>query len=181
MKKIAMFAAAVAIAFTGSANALTLKTGQVIANDGQVIDAKDSANVQKKLDKDGATVIAGVILVRVGDHTVEVPVQDVRGKSRDQIVEIIGEAAVEQLEDLHDAAEAAVAEIEANGGSAINAIGLTVEEEVAAILEGNADQIVGGTQAAADAIVALDPDTVHPDGSPEQLAAEAEARAANGH
>ena len=159
---------------TAAANAmaLTIPSGSVISSNGEVMPAHETENAQRALDQNGVHVAGGVVAVAIGDHVITVDVADLRGKSRDEVIEIIGEAAVTQMEDMYADAEALVAEIEANGGSAFNAIGSTLEEEIDAILNENHDAIVGGSQAAADYLVensvSCDAggcynDTVHPD------------------
>ena len=184
MKYVMMIATAIVLVASG-ANALTLKSGEVLTKDengnSYVAPAHETASAKAKLANDGVFVGGGVVAVQFGDHVVTVPVEELRGKDRDEIAELIGEAAVAQLEDMYADGEALVAELAEQGIDAYNAIGSTLQDEVDAILSDSYDQIVGGSQAAADYLVANDPDTVHPDGSPEQKAAEAAARAANGH
>ena len=156
MKK-AMVIAAMWIMAAGNAFALTIPSGSVLTtgeNGEQVVaEAHTTDSAQAQLDENGVFVGGGVLAVQIGDEVVVVDLIDLRGKSKDEIIEIIGEAAVEQLSDMYDDAEALVAEIEENGGSAFNAVGSTLEEEVDAILNDNHDAIVGGSQAAADFLV----------------------------
>lgn len=143
-----------AVMWGANAYALTLKSGQVIDGaTGQVADAHATEHGQRVIEDKGVLVAGGVVFIGVGDNIIEVPVEELRGKSRDQVVAIIGEAAVSQLEDQHADADALVAEIEAQGGTAVNVVGSTLQEEIDAITGGQYDQIVGGSQAAADALV----------------------------
>ena len=139
MKNIVFAAVAMALV-AGSANALTLKKGEVISSDGSVAKASETANGQARLAADGVLVSAGVIYIDLNGTTIEVDVADVRGKSKDQIADVIGAAAVEQMQDLYDDAAAHAAEV---GG--VNAVGKTVEEIVNEALENGAAEgaIVG--------------------------------------
>ncbi|NBR02962.1 MAG: hypothetical protein EBT94_07525 [Alphaproteobacteria bacterium] len=91
----------------GAASALTLKSGEVLSSDGKVYsgaspEQRAAIVVQSKsrgLFGDGkkAGVRGSNIFVVVGEDVVFVPVKDVRGKSREQMMDIIAEAAGEQI------------------------------------------------------------------------------------
>ena len=132
MKKTFVAAVAAMVMVAGSANALTLKKGEVIGSDGNVAKASETANGKARLADDGVLVAGGVVYIDLNGTTIEVDVADIRGKSKDQIAEVIGEAAVEQMQDLHDAAQAHVDEIIADGtlDGAVNAVGKTAAEIV---------------------------------------------------
>ena len=155
IKSIVMASAAIILSVS-AANALTLKSGEVITSGGTVAKASETANGQAKLAQDGYIVSGGVIYISAGDHVIEVPVNEIRGKSKDQIKEIIGEAAVEQMADLYDDAQAHVDEILAEGADAINAVGQTTAEIVDAINNSDALEgaIVGLTETQHEAISA---------------------------
>ena len=122
MKNI-VIAAIVFASFAGNAFALTLKSGEVLSSNGEVVKASESENGQRRLAQDGVLVSGGVVYIDLNGHVVEVPVNEIAGASKDRIKEIIGEAAVEQLQDLYDDAEAHAAEI---GG--VNAVGKSVDQ-----------------------------------------------------
>ena len=149
MKNIVFAAVAMALV-AGSANALTLKKGEVISSDGSVAKASETANGKARLADDGVLVAGGVVYIDINGTTIEVDLADVRGKSKGQIAAVIGEAAVEQLTDLHDSAQAEVEAIIAEGGDAINAVGLTAEEIADHITNSDAVEgaIVGVSEAA---------------------------------
>ena len=153
MKNI-VIAAIVFASFAGNAFALTLKSGEVLSSDGEVVKASESANGQARLANDGVLVSAGVVFIDLNGSVIEVPLSDIRGKSKDQIAEVIGEAAVEQLMDLHDGAQAEVDAIIAEGGDAINAVGLSAEEIADHIQNSDAVEgaIVGVSDAAHEAV-----------------------------
>ena len=127
MKKMMMIVAGVVL-MSANANALTIKKGEVLTSDGTVAKASETENGQRRLAQDGVLVSGGVVYIDLNGTTIEVDVNDIRGKSKEEIGEIIGEAAVEQLIDLHDDAQAHVDEILAEGGDAINAVALSAEE-----------------------------------------------------
>jgi hypothetical protein len=91
-----------------SANALTLKSGEVLSSDGKIYsgaspDQKAAivANSRNKGLFGGDGKKAGVrgsnIFVVIADDVVFVPLTDVQGKSKEQMMEIIAEAAGKQL------------------------------------------------------------------------------------
>ena len=101
-----LFALAPFVTF-GGAQALTLKSGEVLSSDGQVY---AGASPQQKaaivasskssgLFGDGkkAGVRGSNIFVVIGEDVVFVPLTGVRGKSKEQMMDIIAEAAGEQL------------------------------------------------------------------------------------
>ena len=128
MNKTFVAAVAAMMMVAGSANALTLKKGEVIGSDGNVAKASETANGKARLADDGVLVAGGVVYIDLNGTTIEVDLDDIRGKSKEQIGEVIGQAAVDQLTDLHDDAQAHVDEIIAEGGDALNAVALTAEE-----------------------------------------------------
>ena len=95
---------------TYDANALTLKKGEVLTSNG-VVHASESANTHAQVERNGYAVVAGLVIIGVGDEQVTVDVNDIRGKSRGDIVELIGDAAADQLEgSVADEIAAAVAQ-----------------------------------------------------------------------
>ena len=172
MKKIFAIAMAAAM-FATQANALTLKPGQVIeSGSGEVKAAHETENGQRKLDADGVLVAGGMVVISLNGQVIEVPLNELAGKSKEQIAEIIGEAAVEQMEDLHDAAQAHVDEIIASGeiGGAVNAVGKSVDEIVAEI---DADAVSGAVVGvASDAVANQIGEALGDFKTPEQACAE---------
>ena len=137
-------------AVAANANALTLKSGEVLTSDGTVAKASETANGQRQLEQNGHLVASGVIYISIGDDVIEVPVNDIRGKSKAEIIEVIGAAAVEQMADQYDAVEAHLDEI----GGGINAIGKTTEEIANEISNSDAIEgaVAGLTEAQAEAL-----------------------------
>lgn len=140
MNKFVSIAAIVAtVAFAGSANALTLKKGEVLSG-GEVVKASETPTGQAKLANDGVYVAGGMVYIDLNGSTLEVPMADLQGKSRDRMKEIIGDAAGDQLADLVSAVDDHVAEL---GENAISAIGKSAEELVSKAIEENIDTFVG--------------------------------------
>lgn len=104
---VALLALAPFIAVPG-ASALTLKSGEVLSSDGKVYsgaspDQKAAIVAQSKsrglfgAEGKKAGVRGSNIFVVVGEDVVFVPLTDVRGKSKEQMMDVIAEAAGEQL------------------------------------------------------------------------------------
>lgn len=101
-----LFALAPFVTF-GGAQALTLKSGEVLSSDGQVYagaspqqkEAIVASSKSSGLFGDGkkAGVRGSNIFVVIGEDVVFVPLTGVRGKSKEQMMDIIAEAAGEQL------------------------------------------------------------------------------------
>ena len=146
--KMAAIVAIVWVAAAGNAFALTLKSGEVLTSDGTVAQAHETTTGKNQLAQDGYLVRAGKIFISIGDDVITVDVEDIRGKSKEAIKEIIGAAAVEQMADQYDAVEAHLDEI----GGGINAIGKTTEEIANEITSSDAIEgaVAGLTQQQAD-------------------------------
>jgi hypothetical protein len=91
-----------------SVSALTLKSGEVLSSDGKIYsgaspDQKAAIVAQSKstglfgADGKKAGVRGSNIFVVIGEDVVFVPLTDVRGKSKEQMMDIIAEAAGQQL------------------------------------------------------------------------------------
>ena len=165
MKKLTIAVASAILIFSASANALTLKKGQVISG-GEVVNAEDSANVQRQLSNDGVAVVAGIVLIELNGEVIKIPADEIRGKSKAQVKEILGDAVVEQMEDLYDAAEAEVVAIIEAGeiDSAVNAVGKSVEEILDEIdLDAASGAVVGISEQQNRDLCDAMPDCVHPE------------------
>ena len=91
-----------------NANALTLKSGEVLSSDGKVYSGASPEQKAALVAKSRSTGLfggegkkAGVrgsnIFVVVGESVVFVPLTEVRGKSKEQMMDVIAKAAGEQL------------------------------------------------------------------------------------
>ena len=149
--KMAAIVAFVWMATAANAFALTIKSGEVLTSDGTVAKASETENGKRKLAQDGVLIAGGVVYIDLNGTTIEVDVNDIRGKSKEQIGEIIGEAAVQQLTDLHDDAVAHAAEIVESGevDAAIVAVGKTAEEIANEIM--NSDAVTGAVVGVSEA------------------------------
>ena len=103
-----LFLALAPFIVVSSASALTLKSGEVLSSDGKVYsgaspDQKAAIVAQSKSSGlfgaggKKAGVRGSNIFVVVGEDVVFVPMTDVQGKSKDQMMDIIAEAAGQQL------------------------------------------------------------------------------------
>ena len=103
-----LFLALAPFIVVSSASALTLKSGEVLSSDGKVYsgvspDQKAAIFAQSKSSGlfgaggKKAGVRGSNIFVVVGEDVVFVPMTDVQGKSKDQMMDIIAEAAGQQL------------------------------------------------------------------------------------
>ena len=103
-----LFLALAPFIVVSSASALTLKSGEVLSSDGKVYsgaspDQKAAIVTQSKsrglfgAGGKKAGVRGSNIFVVVGEDVVFVPMTDVQGKSKDQMMDIIAEAAGQQL------------------------------------------------------------------------------------
>lgn len=108
MKSSFLFLALAPFIVVSSASALTLKSGEVLSSDGKVYsgaspDQKAAIVAQSKstglfgAGGKKAGVRGANIFVVVGEDVVFVPMTDVQGKSKDQMMDIIAEAAGQQL------------------------------------------------------------------------------------
>ena len=139
-----------------NANALTLKSGEVLTSDGTVAKASETATGKNRLAQDGVFISGGIVFIDVNGQTIEVPVNELRGKSREAAREILGEAITQQLQDLNDAAVAHAEELVANGevDNAVSAVGKSVDEIFDEIdIEATTGAIVGVTQSQHEAIL----------------------------
>ena len=106
MRKILMTAATVAL-LASSAQALTLKSGQVIGGDGGIYEGASPEKQQALISiaKNGGE-IAGLtgasVFVVVGETITYVPVAEIRGKSDDRMKEIIGDEVIQNVTGLED-------------------------------------------------------------------------------
>ena len=102
-----LLAMAPIIAVSG-ANALTLKSGEVLSSDGKIYSGASPEQKEAIIAKSKSTGLfgregakAGVrgsnIFVVVGDDLVFVPITEVQGKSKEQMMDVIAAAAGEQL------------------------------------------------------------------------------------
>lgn len=147
--------------------ALTLKPGEVISGDtGEVTKASETSTGKANLEENGVLVSGGIVFISVGDHQVEVPLNELVGKSKDQIKEILGEELTEQLEDLHGDAVDHAAEIVESGAveNAVVAVGKTTEQILEELdLDAATGAVVGITEAQNRDLCDQMGDCVHPE------------------
>lgn len=153
MRKIIVGAIAAAFMASG-AQALTLKKGEVIGGDGGVYQGA-SPEVQENLianaKRNGKKVglSGGNVFVIVDDTVTYVPTQDLSGLSRDGMVEIVGDAVVENVTGVEGLSLAEIESISAETGISIENISV-VEQITANLSEELAEDMIAGIQEAID-------------------------------
>ncbi|MGC6535905.1 MAG: hypothetical protein ACON44_00925 [Candidatus Puniceispirillaceae bacterium] len=93
---------AIAALGISSAHALTLKSGQVIGGDGNVYDGASPEQQQALINRaqnggDIAGLTGASVFVVVGDTITYVPVDEIRGKSDEQMKTIIGDEVIQNV------------------------------------------------------------------------------------
>ena len=72
--------------------------------------ASETETGKAALSSDGVHVASVcIVYISLGDNVIEVPLSSLAGKSKDQIMSIIGEEAAEQLKELNNSVESHVA------------------------------------------------------------------------
>lgn len=89
---VALFAVAV---LSTHANALTLKSGEVLTSDGQVVHASESENTLRMIERDGYAIAGGYVHLETDGAVVSIDTRDLAGKSKDQISDVVGEAVAD--------------------------------------------------------------------------------------
>lgn len=108
IKQLFILLALAPIIAVSGANALTLKSGEVLSSDGKIYSGASPEQKEAIIAKSKTTGLfgregakAGVrgsnIFVVVGDDLVFVPITEVQGKSKEQMMDVIATAAGEQL------------------------------------------------------------------------------------
>ena len=110
MRTIMMTLAAIAI--STSANALTLKSGEVLTDSG-VKHASETATGMAQIEEHGFYIAGGQVHLA---GSISIDVSAIAGKSKDQVVALIGDAAAKAIEEaggsLDDSVGAAAAAAE---------------------------------------------------------------------
>ena len=130
--RLILTAAAVAALSISSASALTLKSGQVLGGDGEVYDGaspeqRDNLVAAAKANGENAGVTGNSVFVVVGETVTFVPVDEIRGKSDEQVIEIVGDAVIQNVtgnDDITFADLQAAQEVAANTGVEIEALAM---------------------------------------------------------
>ena len=130
--RLILTAAAVAALSISSASALTLKSGQVLGSDGQVYDGaspetRDNIVASAQARGENAGVTGNNVFVVVGETVTFVPVDQIRGKSDEQVIEIVGDAVIQNVtgnEDITFADLQAAQEVAENTGVELEALAM---------------------------------------------------------
>ena len=153
MRKIIVGAIAAAF-MASSAQALTLKKGEVIGGDGAVYQGA-SPEVQENLIANAKNsgkkvgLSGGNVFVIVDDTVTYVPTQDLSGLSRDGMVEVVGDAVVENVTGVEGLSLAEIENISEETGISIENISV-VEQITANLSEELAEDMIAGIQEAID-------------------------------
>lgn len=114
------------------AYALTIPSGSVLTKDG-VVPAAESDNTRKQVERNGYAVVAGQLVVGIEGELITIDLDDLRGKDKDGIRDVVQAAAIEQLT---EAANSGLDVIEANDlQDAIASVEHVAEENRAAFEE----------------------------------------------
>ena len=96
------YAAVAAMAFTVQAQALTFKSGEVLGSDGQVYEGASPEQMDRLVEKAKASgdvggVTGNNVFVVVGENVTFIPVNDLRGLSKESQIAVVGDAVVQDL------------------------------------------------------------------------------------
>ena len=153
MKKFIALFGVMAVIATG-AQALTLKKGQVIGGDGEIYEGA-SPEVQENLIANAKRtgknvgVSAGNVFVIVGEEVTYVSTKDLAGKSRDAMVEVVGNAVVENVTGVEGLTLEEIEEISSETGISVENIQI-VEQITANFSEELAEDMIAGIQEAVE-------------------------------
>ena len=143
-----------AMLMSSGAPALTLKKGEVIGADGGVYQGA-SPEVQENLIANAKNsgkkvgLSGGNVFVIVDDTVTYVPTQDLSGLSRDGMVEVVGDAVVENVTGVEGLSLAEIENISEETGISIENISV-VEQITANLSEELAEDMIAGIQEAID-------------------------------
>ena len=157
MKKIIALCGVLAVMATG-AQALTLKKGQVIGGDGGIYDGA-SPEVQENLIANAKRtgknvgVSAGNVFVIVGEEVTYVSTKDLAGKSKDKMVEVVGNAVVENVTGVEGLTLEEIQEISSETGISIENVQI-VEQITANFSDEMAEDMIAGIQEAVESSLA---------------------------
>ena len=153
MKKLIAVFGVMAVMAT-AAQALTLKKGQVIGGDGAIYDGA-SPEVQENLIANAKRtgknvgVSAGNVFVIVGEDVTYVSTKDLAGKSKSEMVDVVGDAVVENITGVEGLTFEEIQEISAETGISVENIEI-VEQITANFSPEVAEDLIAGIQEAVE-------------------------------
>ena len=153
MKKLIALFGVMAVIATG-AQALTLKKGQVIGGDGEIYEGA-SPEVQENLIANAKRtgknvgVSAGNVFVIVGEEVTYVSTKDLAGKSKDQMVSVVGDAVVENVTGVEGLTLEEIQQISSETGISVENISI-VEQITANFSDEVAEDMIAGIQEAVE-------------------------------
>ena len=100
--KTFVYAAVAAMAFTAQAQALTFKSGEVLGSDGQMHQGASPEQMERIVEKAKASgdvggVTGNNVFVVVGENVTFIPVNDLKGLSKESQIAVVGDAVVQDL------------------------------------------------------------------------------------
>lgn len=142
-----------------SASALTIKKGEVLSG-GQSVPAHETATAKRMIAKHGYYIAGKTLVVAAGSETIIMDMNELAGKSKDQIAEALGDAISEKYAEASQvakkAAQNAVAKsVDGVGKEVADKISGDVANEVAAEVAASiGDELVSAVSAEVAAEVA---------------------------
>ena len=80
---------AILIGGLSSANALTIPSGHVISGDGEIVPACETESAKKSMANDNYHIFGGCLCIQAMNETVTIDLDDLRGKSKADVKQII--------------------------------------------------------------------------------------------
>lgn len=119
-----------ALAMASQAQALTFKKGEVLGSDGKVYEGASPQQLENMVAKakaggDRGGVSGNNVFVIVGENVTFIPVEDLKGKTDETMIEIVGDAVVQDLtgnSDIKFSQVEAVSEIAENTGLSVEEV-----------------------------------------------------------
>lgn len=124
------------VSFGISAQALTIKKGEVLSG-GKVVAAHETETAKRMVEKHGYFISGKTLVVAAGDNTIVLDMDELIGKSQNEITEILGEEISKNYSEASDITQAAAQEAvsasrDAIGEEVADKISRDVANEVAA-------------------------------------------------
>ena len=124
------------VSFGISAQALTIKKGEVLSG-GKVVAAHETETAKRMVEKHGYFISGKTLVVAAGDNTIVLDMDELIGKSQNEITEILGEEISKNYSETSDITQAAAQEAvsasrDAIGEEVADKISRDVANEVAA-------------------------------------------------
>ena len=122
-----------------SASALTIPSGHVITPDGNIVPACETESAKKSMSSDSYHIFGGCLCVQALNETVTIDLQDLRGKSKGEVKEIIMSEISSSLSDA--AINEVMSNLESEVDDVTNEIAAEVADEVEEVAKNLADTL----------------------------------------